>query len=341
MTTWAVVIAGGVGRRLWPWSRARRPKPVLDLPGRGTLLAATIARLPVPMERVLVVTGAAMAEAVRLAVPDLPADAVLVEPEPRNTGPAVAWGITEAALRGASRVAVFPADHAVADVVAFRAAVSAALEAVEDGALGLIGVQPTEPSPHYGYLRLGESVGAARRVVSFVEKPTVVDAAAMLAAGDVCWNTGMFLGRVEAFRAALARHLPATATAMDAVLAGAPLEQVWSGTDEVSFDVGVLERHDRVVAVTAELGWSDLGTFEAMAPWLTPHAGGAGLADEVVSRDSEHNLVVTPGRRVILVGARRLLIVDDGDVLVVADRDSSEALAALSGELALRDPSWR
>jgi mannose-1-phosphate guanylyltransferase len=325
------VLAGGPGSRLWPWSRQKRPKPVLEVVGGVSLIAATVARLPMPPQRVLVVTGPAMLDAVRRALPDVPADNVVVEPSGRNTAPAVALGVAAAARRGAEVVGVFPSDHHIDDVAGFRAVLAEGLARAAAGGIGLVGIAPDGPDTRYGYLRVADG-----RVLAFVEKPDRPRAEALLAGGDVLWNGGMFLGRPDVFARAFATHLPATSAAVEAVLDGDVA--AWSGADRISFDHGVLEHHEDVFAVRGDFGWSDLGTWEAVAPWLPETGAGRGLV--AASAGEGAHLVVAPGRRVLLVGLPDAVVVDDGEVLMVAARDSLDEAVAAAKALAARDEDW-
>src|SRR5688572_1488579 len=198
---WAVVPAGGAGTRLWPLSRARHPKFLLDLTGSGrSLLQATVDRLePLTGDRVVVVTGAAHADAVRGQLPNLAVERVLAEPSPRDSMAAI--GLAAAVVEREDPDAVigsFAADHVIPDTAAFEAVIREAAEVARDGHLVTIGVEPTHPSTGFGYIRTGDALAGAAtalHAVEFVEKPDAERASRYVASGDYRWNAGMFAVR--------------------------------------------------------------------------------------------------------------------------------------------------
>ncbi len=320
----AVVLAGGRGTRFWPLSRRARPKQVIDLTGQGTLLACTLARLDglVAPEQRLVVTGPDMEAVVR---PECGGASVLVEPTARNTLPAIAYGVWEAARRGAEAVIVLPSDHHVADPACLDAALRNALGEAESGALVTLGVRPTRAETGFGWIE----AGAGGEVVRFVEKPPRAVAEALLAGGRHLWNAGIFVFRVDAFRAALVRRAPGTAAALAALDAGAPLAEAWALTEATSLDYAVMERHDHVRVVPLDCGWSDVGSWPALDEVLSPREGGVGVAADVVAIDSSHNLFHAEGKLLALVGVRDLIVVSTPDAVLVAHRDESQRLREL------------
>lgn len=327
----AVILAGGRGTRFWPLSRRARPKQVIDLTGVGTLLAQTLARLDGRVDPALrlVVTGPDMEAAVRA---ESGSASVVVEPSARNTLPAIAWGAWEAARRGAEVVLVLPSDHHIARPEALGEALDAAVRVAASGALVTLGIKPTRAETGFGWIERG----ADGRVARFIEKPPQLVADQLFAGGKHLWNAGMFVFRVDAFRAALATHAPATAAALDALDDGAPLAQAWAMTDATSIDYALMERHDRVDVVPLDCGWSDVGSWPALDEVLPPAPWGAGVCKEMVEFDATGNLVHAEGKLVALVGITDLIVVDTPDALLVARRGDAQRLREVIAALDAR-----
>ncbi len=259
----AILLAGGVGTRLAPLSTPERPKQVLPLmPDGRTPLAAALSRVMplVGPDRVLVVTGAPMASAVRDALPELREDAFLVEPEGRNTLPALCWATAEVARRGGDGVLSLHADHWVGDEAAFRETMRRAITASAHG-LTLVGLTPEFPSTELGWMVTDPmQSGGCGRVRRFVEKPPAEVARALMDAGGV-WNMGTFVWRTDSFDQALRCNVPMH-TGFEALRRGAEPAAVWRSLPKVSVDHGLLEHTTTLMAVEGRFGWSDLGTWE-------------------------------------------------------------------------------
>ena len=294
---WAVVPAGGAGTRLWPLSRARHPKFLLDLTGSGrSLLQATVDRLaPLTDDRVVVVTGAAHAEAVRGQLPSLSADQVLTEPSPRDSMAAI--GLAAAVVERRDPDAVigsFAADHVIPDQAAFEVVIREAAAVARDGHLVTIGVDPTWPATGFGYIRTGAALpGAATalRAVEFVEKPDAVRAASYVQSGEFRWNAGMFVARAATLLDLLAQWHPDLAAGLRAIAADPLLlETSWAGLTKIAIDHAVAEPAadaGRVVVVPAPFSWDDVGDFASLAT-LLPASGGGGDGIEGANGDGIH-----------------------------------------------------
>ena len=327
----AVILAGGKGTRFWPLSRRARPKQVLALVGDETLLSRTLSRVAplAPSRRTVVVTGPDMVDAVR---PECRDASVLVEPSGRNTLPAIAWGALEAGKRGAEAVIVLPSDHYVRDEDALRAALSEGLRLAEQGSLVTLGIRATRPETGFGWIEPRDD----GRVARFIEKPPQVVADELFAGKKYLWNAGMFVFRVDALRAALARHAPATADALDAIEAGLPVAAAWGRMDATSIDYAVMERHDDVRVVPVECGWSDVGSWPGLDDVLPAAPFGSGVAGEVISIDSTQNVIHADGKLVALIGVNNLIVVDTPDAILVARREDAQRLREVHAALDAR-----
>lgn len=332
---WAVVPAGGAGTRLWPLSRAAHPKFLLDLTGSGrSLLQATVDRLvPLTGERVVVVTGAAHADAVRAQLPGLGGESVLAEPSPRDSMAAI--GLAAAVVERQDPDAVigsFAADHVIPDSAAFEEVIREAAEIAREGHLVTIGIEPTSPATGFGYIRAGGSLpgfATARRAVAFVEKPDAERAAAYLASGEYRWNAGMFVVRATTLLDLLGRWHPELAAGLRAIAARPErLGEIWPGLTRIAIDHAVAEPAadaGHVVVVPAPFAWDDVGDFASLASLLPSVEGDAGLrvlgsSADVTTIDVSGVVVAAGGRRVAVVGLEDVVVVDTPDAVLVTTR---------------------
>lgn len=340
----AVVLAGGRGTRFWPLSRRNLPKQCLSLDGGPTLLQRTISRLSplIPRERVLVVTGPDMVDPVRDQLADLPPENILVEPSSRNTAPVVAWSAYEVERRGGGVVAVLPSDHYIGDEAGFRADLATAARVAEEGGLVTLGVRPSRPETGFGWIEPDEpesgATGGSQKVRRFVEKPPLALAEAMLAGGRHLWNAGMFVWRADVVLEAVRQHLPSTHAALQALREGASIDAVWQRMEATSVDYGILEHATDIRVIPVDFGWSDVGSWPALADVLPPEEWGTGVAASVVASASRANLVHAPGKLVALLGVEGLILVDTPDALLVARREDAQAVKTLLDVVESRHP---
>jgi mannose-1-phosphate guanylyltransferase len=337
----AVVPAGGAGTRLWPLSRAERPKFLLDLTGSGrSLLQQTFDRLiPLTGEGgVVVVTGAAHVPAVVGQLPELGGGGVLAEPSPRDSAAAIGLAAAVLALRRPGVVVgSFAADHVVRDVPVFSAAVREAVATARRGYIVTIGIEPDRPATAFGYIQTGEPLDipaapSAHAVRTFVEKPDAATAAAYLAEGGYRWNAGMFVARADVLLDELAVHRPTLHTglvklaeAWDSADRQAVLDDVWPSLEKVAIDYAVAEpaaAAGRVAVVPASFGWDDVGDFAALATLLPADAAVRVLGEgqHVLSRDASGMAVPGHGRLLAVLGLDDVVIVDTPDAVLVTTR---------------------
>lgn len=341
---WAVVPAGGAGTRLWPLSRSHAPKFLHDLTGAGrTLLEQTHDRLaPLVGDRMLVVTGEAHREAVRGQLPMLPADAVVAEPSARDSMAAIGLAAALLEHRGAEVMGSFAADHVIAEPERFGASVAEAVAAAREGWLVTIGIEPTFASSAFGYIRQGEQLPghpSARRVVEFVEKPSVSVAEEYVATGQYRWNAGMFVVRPTVLLDLLAEQDPGFAATLRAI-AAAPdrLGELWETLPRIAIDHAVAEpaaAAGKVVTIPGGFAWDDIGDFDSLATLLGDDDTCSILGDRALTQLLGASGIVVPGsgRTVAVIGLDDVVVVDTPDALLVTTRaraqDVKKVVAAL------------
>ncbi|MBE1526917.1 mannose-1-phosphate guanylyltransferase/mannose-6-phosphate isomerase [Sphingopyxis sp. OAS728] len=330
-----VILCGGAGTRLWPASRGARAKQFLDILGEESLFARTLARVAGPgFGRPLVICGTQHVAMVRAQSGDH-APRLIVEPAPRNTAAAVAL-----AVAGASPDAlllVMPSDHIITDVAAFHRAIGQAASLAREDWLVTFGIEPERPDTGFGYIASGAPIGdSAFAVRRFIEKPPLKDAEAMLAEGGYSWNAGIFLFRAGAMRAAMLTHCPAIFEAAEAGFAkgaenGDTLladRTAFEAAPSDSIDYAVMEKHDRVAVVPVAMGWSDLGSWQAVHALAGCDEAGNACAGDLFALDSRGCLVRAEGKRVSLVGMEDVAVIVDGDDILVMPLARSQDVRA-------------
>jgi mannose-1-phosphate guanylyltransferase len=338
---WAVIPAGGSGTRLWPLSRSARPKFLLPLLGKDSLLQQTFARLRqlTEPERILVVCGPAHAAAIARQLPDLPSANIVVEPSPNGTGPALA--LATALIERVDPTAImgsFAADHDIADTETFLRVVRTAIETAKQGDLVTIGLTPTKPETGYGYIERTDEVilqcgeDAAYRAARFIEKPDLERATEFVESGRFLWNAGMFVWQARALKRELQRQQPEIhdgvweiARAWESREQERVTARIWSRLPDITIDHGIMEHAERVAVVPAEIGWSDVGDWSGLGELIEQDALGNSVRGDLLQIDTTNSVIWSEtGRMVAMVGLDNIIVVDTDDALLVVDRDKSQ-----------------
>jgi mannose-1-phosphate guanylyltransferase/mannose-1-phosphate guanylyltransferase/mannose-6-phosphate isomerase len=347
-----VILSGGSGARLWPLSRLGRPKPLVAPMGGATLIQQTAVRVgdSARFAAPIVVTGDEYAEAIveQMRAAEVPAGLVIVEPAPRGTAPAIALAALAAAED--DLLLVLPSDHVVADQDAFLEAVETGRAAAMAGRLVAFGIEPDRAETGYGYIRAGAALGdGAFAIERFAEKPDRETAEAWLAAGGWLWNAGLFLMRAGDCLAALQAHAPSLLGSARAAMAGAtrdglrlrPEGSAFAASPAASFDKAVMERNAGTAVVPARMGWSDVGSWEALHALGPLDADGNLLTGDVVAPDSRDCLVRSDGPVVVALGVSDLVIVATERAVLIVPRGQSqrvqEAIEALEARRGAAD----
>ncbi|MEM9087487.1 MAG: mannose-1-phosphate guanylyltransferase [Cyanobacteria bacterium P01_F01_bin.53] len=347
-----IILAGGKGERFWPVSRLKYPKQFLCLDGGDrSLLQATADRL-LPLaswDSLFVITASHLAEGVRAQLPDMPDENILVEPQGRDTAPAVAWATIEVAKRyGDDAVCgFFPADHYITDEVRYCDTLRAASElAVSEGAIATLGITPTFPSTGYGYIEQGTSAGTfsagtvsdlpAYKVSRFAEKPDKATAEKFLESGDYSWNSGMFIFPAAVMLTELKAHAPEmTQALMDKGV------DAYATLEKLSIDYAVMEKTDRAYVVPANFGWDDLGDWNAIERLQRKLQGDVQNVEmcQHVGLDTAGSILYSadPDELIVTIGLEDVVVVRDGNATLIVKKDRTQEIKKAVKTLGVED----
>ena len=337
-----VILCGGSGTRLWPVSRKAVPKPFLPLVSEETLFEQAVRRVAGDdrFAAPIVVAGASHADLIMAQLGDLPGSRLVIEPAAKNTAPAIA--LAAALLPEDDVMLVCPSDHHIADAAAFRAAALAAAALAREDFLVSFGIAADRPETGYGYLQRGEPLAGGYAIRRFVEKPDLARAREYLASGEYSWNGGIFAFRAGHLLAELAAYRPAMAQMVaEAVAQGVaegvrfhPAAQPFAAIEGDSIDYAVMENTARAAMVPADMGWSDIGNWAALADALAHNAdAGGNVARGAVADFAQCSGVfaMSDGPRISAVGLTDVCIIVSGGEVLVTTRDGAQAVGKLPG----------
>lgn len=339
-----VIMAGGSGTRFWPLSRHLFPKQLLRIIGDETLIQQTMRRVihAAPAERVLISTNPAQAESIRIQLgewKDAIKDNFVLEPEGRNTAPAIALAALELVRRDLEAVMlVVPADHIVKGQKEFDAAVGLAAELAVQGYLVTFGIKPTRPETGYGYIKPNKRVTVGKQgtlkghpVSRFVEKPDAVKAAQYVKAKDYYWNSGMFIWRAATILEEVRRHQPALFKGIERIrelmqaggMKGA-IDEEYKKLAPVSVDTGVMEKSTKSAVVPVAFEWSDVGSWGSLDEVAPKDKAGNIVGGRVVDLGSRRSVVYGDRRVVATIGLTDMVVVDTPDATLVCPKDRAQ-----------------
>jgi mannose-1-phosphate guanylyltransferase len=352
---YAVILAGGRGTRFWPRSRTRTPKQLLNIIGADTMLQQTAARLSPTFSpaKLWIVTNEDQAAEVRKQLPRVAKNHVLAEPMGRNTAAAI--GLAAIHLRhqhGDAVMAILPADHYIAQCAKYRSLVQSALRiATEPGQMAVLGIPPTRPETGFGYIERGKTAHRARKflvydVRQFTEKPSLPVAKKYVASGRYFWNAGMFFWRVSTFLENLRRYVPKTHAALEKLAQtigtsryASALRRIYPRLENISVDYAILEpatrnaKHPVVHVLPAEIGWSDIGSWEAVHELIAAstqnnrrekQTSGNICSGAHFALDANNNFLWSPKKFVAAIGVHNLVVVETPDALLICPRDRAQ-----------------
>jgi mannose-1-phosphate guanylyltransferase len=349
--TYAVVMAGGGGTRLWPVSRKKHPKHILPLLGERTLFQSTLDRLEgfIPAERTLVVTAADQVEELKNQAPHLPADNFLIEPLPRGTASVVGLAAVVLAKRDPEAVMlILPSDHYIRNGDLFRLVMSVAAQVARKNYLVTLGITPIFPATGYGYIQRGVALPEkfdypVYRVVRFQEKPGEEQARELLARGDHSWNSGMFIWRADRILEEFTRQMPDLRAVLEHIgrvwgtqEQDTVLGSEWIQIKSETIDYGIMEHAENVAVLPAGgLDWSDVGSWDSLFDVLLPDINGNVVVNsEQMLLDTHQSLVYSTEKKLIVtIGVNDLIVIDSGDALLICHRDQAQQVRQVIANL--------
>jgi len=339
---YAIIMAGGIGSRFWPLSTSTRPKQFLDILGTGeTLIQQTFNRFRsvCPVDNILVITNEEHRELVKEQL-DIREERILTEPVRKNTAPCIAYGTFKILKENEkATIVVSPADHIIRRREVFDEVISSGLSFARSAdSLVTIGIQPDRPETGYGYIRINRQAPVEQfahfyKVKSFTEKPDLRKARRFLKSGDYFWNSGIFIWSAKSVLKAFDQHLPEVSqafkchfSALGTTEEAEVINRIYPAFDAVSIDYGIMEKAGNVYVVTADPGWSDLGTWGSLYDQLS-----AGAGDNVTVRGRAHtfessgNLIsVTDGKKVLIQGLQDYVVVETEDALLIVRKQDEQ-----------------
>jgi mannose-1-phosphate guanylyltransferase len=339
---YAVIMAGGIGSRFWPMSRQNFPKQFLDILNTGkTLIQSTFERLTdfIFPENIYIVTSSEYIDIVRKQLPGAKPENILGEPSRKNTAPCIAYISFKLLLQDPkASMIVAPADHLVADRIAFKKVCLEALSFVsKHNALVTLGITPVSPNTGYGYIQreLHTVSDNVYKVKTFTEKPNLELAKTFLASGDFLWNAGIFVWQVKNVIRAFETHLPemydvfaAEKDKFNTKEEKKALDYIYPLCTSISIDFGIMEKAENVYVIPASFGWSDLGTWNSIYENLEKDFLGNAVAGENVLVIDARDSIVHSGKKKLLVlqGLENFIVVDTQDVLLICKREKEQEI---------------
>jgi mannose-1-phosphate guanylyltransferase len=352
MAFYALIMAGGVGTRLWPLSRRDCPKQSLKLFGDRTMFEHAVDRIApvVQPDRVFVVAGAEHVESLAAQSQELPLENFIVEPEGRGTAPAIGLGAIHIQRQDPEAImVVLTADHFIADVARFRQVLTAASQVAAEGHLVTLGITPSSPSTGFGYIKQGESLGTSEgfpvfRAKRFTEKPSPETAFHMVESGEYSWNSGMFIWRIDRILEEFQRQMSefyVQLAEIEATLGTsgykATLNRVWPQVVKQTIDYGIMEHAEDVAVIPVDIGWSDVGNWASLMELLSVDEDGNAVVGPHVGIDTRDTLIFGGKRLIATIGLQGMVIVDTEDALLVCARDREQEVRAIVRKLKARD----
>ncbi|PSB12207.1 mannose-1-phosphate guanylyltransferase [Pleurocapsa sp. CCALA 161] len=327
-----IILAGGKGERFWPVSRLKRPKQFLCLDGSGrSLLQSTANRLldlAGGWENLWVITSEIIAEGVQKQLPDLPQSNILVEPQGRDTAPAVAWATLEVAKKYGKDVVVgfFPSDHWIGDVAAYNTTLDAAIQqALAQPSIVTLGITPNQPATGYGYIEQGEKQGyfnqlPVYQVTRFTEKPDQATAQSFIKTGNFSWNSGMFIFQAKVVLDELAKYAPKLLHSL-----AEKGRDAYAELKKESIDYALMEKTQLAYVLPANFGWDDLGDWNGVERLLKGEQDNVELGTHI-SKNTQDAIIYTSDNDevIVTIGLKDVVIVRDGKVTLVVDKNQTQ-----------------
>ena len=346
---YVVIMAGGIGSRFWPMSRAGYPKQFLDILNTGkTLVQWTFERFAslIPRENIFVVTSQEYVSIVKKQLPGIQAENILGEPSRKNTAPCIAYiSFKLNQLDPKASLIVAPADHIILDTTAFNKVCLEALTFVnKHSAFITLGIKPTHPNTGYGYIQYEQYAitDSVYKVKTFTEKPNLELAKTFVSSGEFLWNAGIFVWQVKNIITAFEKYLPemyevfaAEKEKFNTADEAAAIEEIYPQCSNISIDFGIMEKADNVYVIPASFGWSDLGAWGSVYDNLEKdYLQNAVVGDNVMIFDSAKNVIHADNKKLVLLqGLNDFVVVDTKDALLICRKDKEQEMKEYLAEI--------
>jgi mannose-1-phosphate guanylyltransferase len=338
---YALIMAGGGGTRLWPMSRSDTPKQFLPLVEEDTMLRVSVTRLA-PLftpDRIFVVAGKRYAEKLHTDVPEIPLENFILEPSAKDSAPAAALGVATIHKRDPNAtIAILTADHHIADKEGFRNSLETAAQLAQKDFIVTLGIAPSFPSTAFGYIRRGDAIGKLNGLdcyhsLGFTEKPNQSRAMEFILGGDYSWNSGMFIWRADRAMGEFQRQQPSLyssiqkiVTEIDTVNDNEAFAAEWEKIEKISLDFAVMEHAENMAVIPVQIGWSDVGSWNALFEVLELDENGngsKGASSDWIAIDTKNTLVYSD-KLVVTIGIEDLIVVETADAVLVCSKDRSQ-----------------
>ncbi|NCX96010.1 MAG: mannose-1-phosphate guanylyltransferase [Chitinophagia bacterium] len=346
---YVAIMAGGIGSRFWPESRAQFPKQFIDLLGTGkSLIQWTFNRFKniCPLENIYFITNEQYIDTLKQQLPEVKEANIISEPLRKNTAPCAAYFAHKmASLNPNANIIMSPADHLIMDERQFEATAQEALNFVAaNPSLLTLGITPTRPDTGYGYIQYDteNAIGTAHPVRTFTEKPSLELANTFINSGDFLWNSGIFVWNVQTIMNALALHMPEMHEVFQRASADyntpdeyAIISKLYPLCTNISIDYGIMEKAQNVYVIPSSFGWCDLGTWESAYDNCTKDTNNnAVLADNPTLFDVRNCMIKAPADKLLLLqGLENYIIVDTPDVLLICNRNKEQQIKEYVAEV--------
>lgn len=337
-----VLLAGGVGSRLWPVSRKLYPKQLVKFIGNDSLVQSTVKRLlpPLESENIRVVCSREHYHEITRHLEEIGISAagkIISEPCGRNTGPAILLAVLQilAQVRDAV-VCVFPADHVVRDISTFHDRLKTAISLARSGHVVTFGIEPGYPETGYGYIEGAGEVGdGALFVKRFVEKPDLDTAKKYMDAGNFFWNSGMFIFKASVMAQELRVHQPELLRKMTQLPfhGTSPSQKAYERLPNISIDYAVMEKTDKAVVLPSDFGWSDIGSWKSLYDFIPKDINGNVVDGDVVSKETKNCLIMGHERLIATSGIKNMVVVETPDAVFVSDMETSQDVKSIVEKL--------
>jgi mannose-1-phosphate guanylyltransferase len=335
---YCIIMAGGIGSRFWPFSRNNRPKQFLDFFGTGrSLLQMTFDRFSkfVPAQNILIVSNVIYKDLILEQLPEISANQVLLEPCRRNTAPCIAYAVHRIkAQTNKANIIVTPSDHLILKEGEFGSVIRTGLDFIEkNDCLLTLGIKPNRPETGYGYIQVADGQGALRKVMTFTEKPDLELAKVFLQSGEFFWNSGMFLWNLQTIDTAFEKLLPEMhqkfeegETVYNTDKEQAFINEAFPSCHNISIDYGIMEKADNVHVLTADFGWSDLGTWGSLYDLSDKdESQNVTLKCNAQYYNSKENVVtLEPGKLAVIDGLEGYIVAESNNVLLICKKENEQ-----------------